>query len=167
MFHVLIRHVMRQLMCRRNETMCGSSQKQTEAILPVLLRLAWITSWSFTRTSVTSPPSSFLSLSLSLHLADAAGCLYSKQRVNPHSGAAAALRRQIPRRAALLPPHKACQTGWMEERLLRASKPAASSFQQHGQLQTRCASNPGIRTPWLEHLTLGSTCWPDKLWLCF
>lgn len=53
------------------------------------------------------------------------------------------LGRRTPRHTTVaFSPHKACQTGWMEERLQRAPKPAASSSLQQGQLQTRCASKP-------------------------
>lgn len=72
----------------------------------------------------------------SLHLADNHWMFIFKTK---DKSAAAALRRQIAHRALLLSPHKACQTGWMEEKLQRASKAAASSSRQHGQLQTRCA----------------------------
>lgn len=42
------------VMCRRDEMMCGSSQKHTEAIPSVLHGLVQITSWSSTRILITS-----------------------------------------------------------------------------------------------------------------
>lgn len=131
MFHVLITHVMRQ---GEKSRRVGARRSGGKPFSPActdrseLLPEAPPELQLHPPTTTTPAPS--------LHLADNHWMFIFKTK---DKSAAAALRRQIAHRALPLSPHKACQTGWMEEKLQRASKPAASSSRQHGQLQTRCA----------------------------
>lgn len=102
------------VMCRREEMMCGSSQKHTEAIPSVLHGLVQITSWSFTRILITST-SSFLPRSRAASVRHRWMFIFitkDKSTWWVHSSA----QRPPPRWAVVFSPHKACQTGWMEER---------------------------------------------------
>lgn len=147
------------VMCRREEMMCGSSQKHTEAIPSVLHGLVQITSWSFTRIVITST-SSFLPRSRAASVRHRWMFIFITKDESTwwvHSSA----QRPPPRQAVVFSPHKACQTGWMEERLQQASKPAELANYRPDVLQ-----NPGIRAPRSEHLLLGPRCWFNRLPLC-
>lgn len=114
------------VMCRREGMMCGSSQKHTEAIPSVLHGLVQITSWSFTRILITST-SSFLPRSRAASVGHPWMFIFitkDKSTWWVHSSAQTPTP-PLPRQAVVFSPHKACQTGWMEERLQQASKPAA------------------------------------------